>query len=128
MEKKSVGCENNSNNISIGIGDVARICEVPVYTIRYWEKEFKEELLPLRTKGNQRRYSDKDINKICQIKKLLWKDGFSIKGAKRVLKGNTIFPESACILDHGLENVAQNINPDVTKIIKKQLPQFETAA
>jgi DNA-binding transcriptional MerR regulator len=68
------------------IGDVAKICEVPAHTIRFWEREFGEQLSPVRTPGKQRRYSDADIQQIMRIKKLLWTDRFSIHGAKRVLR------------------------------------------
>jgi DNA-binding transcriptional MerR regulator len=69
----------------VGIGDVAKICEVPVHTIRYWEREFYDHLRPERTLGKQRRYSDRDIATILEIKKLLWGQRFSIKGAKKIL-------------------------------------------
>jgi DNA-binding transcriptional MerR regulator len=76
----------DSHEENIGIGDVSKLCEIPAYTIRYWEKEFKEYFSPLRTIGKQRRYSDDHIRRILQIKKLLWQDRFSIQGAKRLLK------------------------------------------
>jgi DNA-binding transcriptional MerR regulator len=69
----------------VGIGDVAKICDVPVHTIRYWEREFDSHLRPERTIGKQRRYSDQDIATIMEIKKLLWGQRFSIKGAKKIL-------------------------------------------
>jgi DNA-binding transcriptional MerR regulator len=68
-----------------GIGDVAKICSIPTHTIRFWEKEFAGFLSPDRTAGNQRRYTDSDIQQILKIKKLLWTDRFSIQGAKRML-------------------------------------------
>jgi hypothetical protein len=69
----------------VGIGDVSKICGVPVHTVRYWEREFCQYLQPQRTIGKQRRYSDLDIARILEIKKLLWGQRFSIKGAKKVL-------------------------------------------
>jgi DNA-binding transcriptional MerR regulator len=71
---------------SVGIGDVSKLCEIPAYTIRFWEKEFKDFVSPPRTIGRQRRYCDDHIRRILQIKKLLWHDRFSIQGAKRFLK------------------------------------------
>jgi DNA-binding transcriptional MerR regulator len=69
----------------IGIGDVAKICGVPVHTIRYWEREFDTHIKPDRTVGKQRRYSDSHIAAIMEIKRLLWSQRFSIKGAKKML-------------------------------------------
>ncbi|MBD3393028.1 MAG: MerR family transcriptional regulator [Chitinivibrionales bacterium] len=70
---------------SLGIGDVSKICGVPVHTIRYWEKEFSEFLHPRRTQGKQRRFSDDDLRKLVRIKTLLWTQRFSIRAAKRIL-------------------------------------------
>lgn len=78
----------------LGIGDVSRICRVPVHTIRYWEREFGDFLTPSRTTGRQRRYMDTDIRKLMQIRKLLWTEGFSIRGAKRILSGTQIAPDT----------------------------------
>jgi Predicted transcriptional regulators len=78
----------------LGIGDVSKMCSVPAYTIRFWEKEFQDYLAPLRTLGKQRRYSEAHLRQILQIKKLLWEDKFSIQGAKRLLKGAGIMPLS----------------------------------
>lgn len=77
--------DEDHSSSGIGIGDVSKICGIPVHTIRYWEREFEEFLCPTRTAGKQRRYQDADIAKILQIKKLLWSDRFSIKGAKKIL-------------------------------------------
>jgi DNA-binding transcriptional MerR regulator len=74
------------NQENIGIGDVSKLCSIPAYTIRYWEKEFKEYVSPQRTIGRQRRYSEDHIRRILHIKKLLWHDRFSIQGAKRLLR------------------------------------------
>jgi DNA-binding transcriptional MerR regulator len=76
----------------LGIGDVSKMCKVPAYTIRFWEKEFRDYLAPLRTEGKQRRYSEEHLRQILHIKKLLWEDRFSIQGAKRLLRGNGIGP------------------------------------
>ncbi len=67
------------------IGDVARICDVPEHTIRYWEKEFRRFLQPARTRGGQRRYDRHDIAMVLRIRSLLHRSGFSIKGARMLL-------------------------------------------
>ncbi|MBD3346249.1 MAG: MerR family transcriptional regulator [Chitinivibrionales bacterium] len=81
------------NNVrGISIGDVSKICGVPSHTIRYWEKEFGCFLAPKRTAGKQRRYTENNIQCLLHIKKLLWDDGFTITGAKRMIKNNSLFP------------------------------------
>jgi len=67
------------------IGEVAEIIEVPIHTLRYWERMFKEELNPYRSRGGQRRYSERDVEKIREVKRLLKEEGYSIKGVKRIV-------------------------------------------
>ena len=67
------------------IGAVSEKLEVPIHTLRYWEKEFEILLTPPRTQGGQRLYDSVSIHTIKKIKKLLWNDMYSIKGAKKVL-------------------------------------------
>ncbi len=71
----------------LSIGDVSKLFGIPVHTIRYWEKEFTEELSPARTQGKQRRYTDQDIKMILRIKELLWEKGYSIRAARMLLSG-----------------------------------------
>jgi DNA-binding transcriptional MerR regulator len=68
------------------IGDVAEIVKMPMHTLRYWESMFKEIVNPCRSKGNQRRYGEREIEKILEIKRLLKEEGYSITGAKRIFK------------------------------------------
>ncbi|HSQ41144.1 MAG TPA: MerR family transcriptional regulator [Fibrobacteraceae bacterium] len=72
--------------IRVSIGDVSRILEVPSHTLRFWEKEFGFFLSPARTDGRQRRYGEKDIQHLDRIKNLLRTEGYSIAGAKRLLR------------------------------------------
>jgi DNA-binding transcriptional MerR regulator len=77
------------NEIVLSIGDVSRFLNTPTHTLRYWEKEFAEYLSPSRTEGKQRRYSDRDMESIREIKKMLKEDGYSIAGAKKLLSIRT---------------------------------------
>ena len=67
------------------IGEVSDITGVEAYVLRYWETEF-DVLNPEKSKAKQRVYEKKDIENILLIKKLLWKDRFSIEGAVLRLK------------------------------------------
>ena len=48
------------------IGKFAKMIVVSPNTLRNWEK--KKKLIPLRTEGNQRRYTIEQYNHIMQIK------------------------------------------------------------
>ncbi len=68
------------------VNEVSKKTGVSVYTLRYWEKIFSDILVPLRTKGNQRRYNSGDIKIILKIKKLLKEDLYCTAGAKKILE------------------------------------------
>jgi DNA-binding transcriptional MerR regulator len=61
MEKKQQG---------FSIQEVSRKLTIPKPSLRFWDKEFSDILVPLRTKGGQRRYTRKHISMIEEIQKL----------------------------------------------------------
>jgi len=73
--------------IFYSIGEVSDIVDVDDYTLRYWEKEFKQ-LSPRRRSGGIRMYVKKDIDLIMRIKYLLYNRKFTIDGAKLILNNN----------------------------------------
>jgi DNA-binding transcriptional MerR regulator len=56
------------------------------YVLRYWETEFPQ-IKPEKGKSGQRRYTKKDLDTILQVKELLYKEGYTIAGARRRLNG-----------------------------------------
>lgn len=68
------------------IGEVSRITQVPNYTLRYWENEFKL-LRPIRKSSGQRRYRKDDIELVFKIKDLLYNKRYTIEGVKKYLTG-----------------------------------------
>jgi DNA-binding transcriptional MerR regulator len=67
------------------IGDVADLLGIKQYILRYWEQEF-EILKPKKASNNQRLYTKKDVENAFLIKKLLYRDRFSIEGARQALR------------------------------------------
>lgn len=66
------------------IGEVARVTGVKPYVLRYWETEFKA-IVPPKSRSQQRMYRRKDIANILLIKHLLYKERFTIEGARKRL-------------------------------------------
>jgi len=66
------------------IGEVGRILGVEPYVVRYWESEFKT-VRPIRTKSDQRLYRRKDVERLVEIKNLLYEEMLTIAGAKKRL-------------------------------------------
>ncbi len=67
------------------IGDVADLLGIKQYILRYWEQEF-EVLKPKKSSNNQRLYTKKDVENAFLIKKLLYRDRFSIEGARQAMR------------------------------------------
>lgn len=67
------------------IGDVASLCEVPAYVLRFWETEFPQ-LKPNKGGTGQRLYRKRDVEMALRIKSLLYDQGYTIPGARQVFK------------------------------------------
>jgi DNA-binding transcriptional MerR regulator len=67
------------------IGDVARICEVPAYVLRFWETEFSQ-LKPNKSGTGQRLYRKRDVELALRIKRLLYDEGYTIPGARQAFQ------------------------------------------
>lgn len=68
------------------ISEVARITRLEAYVLRFWEKEFPM-LKPRKNRGGNRIYQKSDIEMINRIKHLLYKEHYTIEGARNRLKG-----------------------------------------
>jgi DNA-binding transcriptional MerR regulator len=73
------------DKLAFKIGEVADLLNVKAYVLRYWETEF-EILKPKKSKHNQRMYEHRDVENLLLIRKLLYRDRFSIEGARVALK------------------------------------------
>jgi DNA-binding transcriptional MerR regulator len=70
------------------IGEVAELCRLPAYVLRFWETEFPQ-LKPVKSSTGQRMYRKRDVESVVHIKKLLYEDGFTIAGARVQLREET---------------------------------------
>ena len=67
------------------IGEVAKLCEVPAYVLRFWESEFPQ-LKPNKGGTGQRLYRRRDVEMALRIKTLLYDEGYTIVGARQAFK------------------------------------------
>ena len=67
------------------IGEVCKLADLQPYVLRYWETEFPS-LAPGKSGGGQRLYNRREVDIILRIKELLYKEGFTIAGAKKKLE------------------------------------------
>lgn len=70
------------------IGEVATLCHLPAYVLRFWESEFPQ-LKPVKSGTGQRMYRRRDVESVLRIKQLLYEQGFTIAGARQQLRAET---------------------------------------
>lgn len=67
------------------IGDVARICGVETYVLRFWETQFPQ-LRPNKSGTGQRLYRRRDVEMALEIKHLVHEEGYTLVGARQALE------------------------------------------
>jgi DNA-binding transcriptional MerR regulator len=68
------------------IGELAQELGIAQHILRYWETRFPQ-LRPLQRSGNRRYYRPRDVDVARTINRLLNEEGFTVRGAQRVLSG-----------------------------------------
>jgi DNA-binding transcriptional MerR regulator len=66
------------------IGEVAELVGVEPHVLRYWEREFRT-IRPTKSAKGQRVYSRRDVENLMRVRELLYREGFTIAGAKKKL-------------------------------------------
>jgi DNA-binding transcriptional MerR regulator len=92
--RKNNAAKNKADEIFIPdklyfrIGEVATLCRLPAYVLRFWESEFPQ-LKPVKSSTGQRMYRRRDVESVLRIKQLLYEQGFTIVGARQQLRSET---------------------------------------
>jgi DNA-binding transcriptional MerR regulator len=73
------------NRLYFKIGDVARICQVETYVLRFWETQFPQ-LKPNKSGTGQRLYRRRDVEMAIEIKRLVHGEGYTLSGARQALE------------------------------------------
>jgi DNA-binding transcriptional MerR regulator len=66
------------------ISEVSEIAEVKPHVLRYWESQFRI-LKPKKNRAGNRMYRPRDLNLVLTIRDLLYRNGYTIAGARRKL-------------------------------------------
>ena len=67
------------------ISEVSEQLDVPTHVLRFWETKFTQ-LKPMKRSGGRRYYKATDLDLLMRIRELLYRDGFTIKGAQKALR------------------------------------------
>ena len=94
--------------------------DIPKPTIRFWEKELEGIIVPLRTPGGQRRYTNTHIAVLEKIKDLR-NSGKSISDIKNYFKygnNNENLTSDETAIDILTERIAELVKMEVSKFFK----------
>lgn len=75
------------------ISEAAAEVNLPTHVLRFWESKFTQ-LKPVKHKGGRRLYRPQDILLLKGLRRLLYEEGYTIKGVQKYLR------------DHGVSAVA----------------------
>ncbi|MCR5506740.1 MAG: MerR family transcriptional regulator [bacterium] len=110
----------SEEKIFYSISEVSEQTDLPKSVLRFWETEFSE-INPDRRQG-RRYFRQSDIDLILKIKDLLYKKGFTIKGAKKFLhddKKNSV-ASGKIYSDFEMNEKKQSLEPvQESKILKR---------
>jgi DNA-binding transcriptional MerR regulator len=67
------------------ISEVAEDLDIPQHVLRFWETRFTQ-IKPLKRGGGRRYYRPDDVALLKGIRRLLYGEGYTIKGLQRILK------------------------------------------
>jgi DNA-binding transcriptional MerR regulator len=84
------------------IGEVSRIAGLPSHVIRFWEHEFSK-IRPHRTPSGQRLYTQRNIEIILEVKRLLYDQKYTIEGARLFMKSCKSNPLPSVLAEVRLE-------------------------
>lgn len=78
--------EKKIEKLYYSIGEVSKLLDVPVSTVRFWENEF-DILRPMKNKKGNRMFTAVDVRNLTIIHKLLKEEGMTLAGVKRKMSG-----------------------------------------
>lgn len=81
------------------IGEVCEITGLKPSVLRFWEKEFRQ-LRPGKSGGGQRFYTEKHIELVRQLMKMLYEEKYTIDGAKKKLMSSEVDEKPAVQSDN----------------------------
>ena len=112
----------SNKNSFFTISKTAEIIGVQSHVLRFWEKKFSS-ISPKKSLSGRRFYSSEDIETLLMIKKLLYVEGFTIKGAVSIVDKksqqdkkniddtvNIKLTKSINLIQQGLNLIKKNIN------------------
>jgi DNA-binding transcriptional MerR regulator len=83
------------------ISEVADDLDIPQHVLRFWETRFTQ-IKPMKRRGGRRYYRPDDVDLLRGIRRLLYGEGYTIRGVQRILK------------EHGVKSVQGLVDGSAT--------------
>lgn len=87
------------------ISEVADEIGVPQHVLRFWETKFTA-VKPMKRGGNRRYYRPEDVELLRTINRLLYADGYTIKGVQKLLRDKAVTAKTVGMAGHDPAPVA----------------------
>src|ERR1035438_10259972 len=118
--KRTVDSPTIPDRLYFKIGDVARICGLETYVLRFWESQFPQ-LKPNKSGTGQRLYRRRDVELVLEIKRLVHAEGYTLAGARQALD----HAHRSAATQPGLQREAK---PVLQRAPQSRLPLMTTAS
>ena len=93
------------------IREVADSMDLPQHVLRFWETRFPQ-IRPLKRAGGRRYYRTEDIERLRLIRRLLYDEGYTIKGVQKLFKEQGVQALSIAAEPAGDAEVAKGARPN----------------
>jgi DNA-binding transcriptional MerR regulator len=99
------------------IGDVARICGLETYVLRFWESQFPQ-LKPNKSGTGQRLYRRREVELVLEIKRLVHEEGYTLPGARQALEqvNRRPAPQESRVPQDSRPEPQQNSSPRLSSV------------
>jgi DNA-binding transcriptional MerR regulator len=95
------------------ISEVADDLDIPAHVLRFWETRFVQ-IKPMKRSGGRRYYRPDDVHLLRGIRRLLYGEGYTIRGVQRILR------------EHGIKAVQGILDADSIVPASFAGPPFES--
>ena len=101
---------NKSADAFRTISEAAEELDIQAHVLRFWESKFAQ-ISPLKRAGGRRFYRPQDLQLLRGVKRLLYEDGYTIKGARKYFKDHGI----AAVMELGASESGKGREPRETR-------------
>jgi DNA-binding transcriptional MerR regulator len=98
------------------ISEVASEIRVPAHVLRFWESKFTQ-IKPMKRGGNRRFYRPEDVKLLRSICRLLYDDGYTIRGVQKLLKSGAL-----PLYEEARASAAESARPSDAQSLTKPAP------